>query len=149
MEPVTLLKLVHVVAAIVAVGANLTYGPWLRLAGRDRDRLVFTLRGIRWLDRRVANPAYVLVLVTGVAMVVAGPYRFEHGWIAVSLGLYVVVAVLGITLFGPAVRRQLAAAEADPSSAAYAAAAARSTVLGVIVTAIALVIVALMVTRPF
>lgn len=149
MEPVTLLKLVHVVAAIVAVGANVTYGPWLRLAGRDRERLLFTLRGIRWLDRRVANPAYVVVLLTGVAMVLVGPYEFEQGWIAVSLGLYALVAILGITLFAPAMRRQIAEAEAGVDSAAYAAAASRSTVLGLVATSIALVIVALMVTKPF
>lgn len=149
MEPVTLLKLVHVVAAIVAVGANLTYGPWLRLAGQDPERLLFTLRGIRWLDRRVANPAYVLVLLTGVAMVLVGPYEFEQGWIAVSLGLYALVAILGITLFAPAMRRQIAEAEAGVDSAAYAAAASRSTVLGLVASTIALVIVALMVTKPF
>ena len=43
MDLVLILKLAHVVAAIVAVGANLTYAFLLRLAGRDRDRLVWTI----------------------------------------------------------------------------------------------------------
>ena len=50
MESVTVLKVVHVLAAIVAVGANLTYAFWLGRAGTDRDRLVWTIGSIRRLD---------------------------------------------------------------------------------------------------
>lgn len=149
MSEILVLKLVHVLAAIVAVGANVSYGFWLRLAGRDRDRLRFAIEGIRWLDRRIANPMYVVVLVTGVVMVLAGAYSFETGWIAASIALYVLVAIVGIVLFAPATRRQLAEAERDPTSPAYAAAAARTTQLGLATTAAVFVIVALMVTKPF
>lgn len=149
MPEILVLKLVHVLAAVVAVGANVSYGFWLRLAGRDRDRLRFAIEGIRWLDRRIANPMYVVVLVTGVVMVLAGAYSFETGWIAASIALYVLVAIVGIVLFAPAIRRQLAEAERDPTSPAYAAAAARTTQLGLATTAAVFVIVALMVTKPF
>lgn len=149
MSLVVVLKVIHVVAVIVAVGANVSYAFWLRYAGRDRDRLVYTISGIRRLDRRVANPSYVLVLVTGVLMVLGGAYSFDTGWIAASIVLFVAVAVLGITAFGPAIRRQLAEAERDPLSSAYASAARRSTALGLLTTAVVLVIVVLMVTKPF
>lgn len=144
-----ILKFLHVLPVIVAVGANLTYAFWLRAAARDRDRLIFAITTIRRLDRLVANPAYILILLTGVAMVLGGAYSFETGWIAVSLVLYVSVAVLGIAAFAPALRRQLAEAERDPTSQAYAAAAARSTALGLLATGIAVTIVFLMVTKPF
>lgn len=144
-----LLKFLHVLPVIVAVGANLTYAFWLRAAAHDRDRLIFAITTIRRLDRLVANPAYILILVTGVAMVLGGAYSFETGWIALSLVLYVSVAVLGIAAFAPALRRQLAEAERDPTSPAYAAAAARSTALGLLATGIAVTIVFLMVTKPF
>lgn len=143
------LKFLHVLPVIVAVGANLTYAFWLRAAGRDRDRLVFAITTIRRLDRLVANPAYIVILVTGVAMVLSGAYSFETGWIAASLVLYVAVAILGIVAFAPALRRQLAEAERDPTSADYAAAARRSAWCGVAATAIAVTIVFLMVTKPF
>lgn len=87
MSLILLLKLVHVLSAIVAVGANVTYPFWLRLAGRDRDRLVWTTNGIRRLDRTFANPAYVVLLVTGVLMVLGGIYSFETGWIAAAIVL--------------------------------------------------------------
>jgi uncharacterized membrane protein len=146
---VILLKLVHVLAAITAVGSNLTYAFWLRQAGRDRDRLTWTIETIHRLDMRIANPAYGVLLVTGILMVVGGLYTFQTGWLATAIVLYVLVAVIGITFYAPAIRRQLAAARLDPSSDAYAAAARRSSVLGIVTTAIVLVIVVLMVTKPF
>jgi uncharacterized membrane protein len=149
MQVVLLLKLIHVLAVIVAVGANVTYAFWIAAAGRDRARLLFAIHGIRRLDRTLALPAYVVVLGTGIAMVLVGVYTFEMGWIALSLVLYVLVAILGITMFAPAIRRQLAEAEADPTSPAYEAAARRSAALGYATVAIVAVIVGLMVMKPF
>jgi uncharacterized membrane protein len=144
-----ILLLIHVLAAITAVGANLTYAVWFRAAGTDQDRLVFVIRTVRMIDSRLANPAYIVLLVTGVLMVLAGAFSFTTGWILVAIGLYVATAAIGIFVFAPAIRRQLAEAERDPSSDAYRAAANRSTTLGVITTALALTIVVLMVTKPF
>jgi uncharacterized membrane protein len=149
MSVVILLKLIHVLAAITAVGSNLTYGFWLRGAGRDRDRLVWTIETIHRLDTRVANPAYGVLLVTGILMVLGGLFSFQTGWLATAIVLYVLVAIVGIALYAPAIRRQLAEAERDPRSSAYAVAERRSTVLGVVTTAIVLVIVFLMVVKPF
>jgi uncharacterized membrane protein len=147
--PFLLLKFVHVVSAIVAVGANVTYAFWLRRAGRDPDKLPWTIRGIQTLDNRIANPAYILLLITGVLMVVGGAFSFQTGWIAAALVLYVALVLVGIFVYSPTVRRQLAEAERDPSSPEYAAIERRSTLLGVVTLVIVLVIVALMVTKPF
>lgn len=141
-----LLKLVHVLSAIVAVGSNLTYAFWLRTT--DPGHLAFVIRGVRRLDRTLANPAYGLLLVTGVLMVLTGAYSFSQRWIELALGLYLLVAVLGITVLAPAIRRQLAEADRDATSAAYRAAATRTTVLGLVTTAIVVVIVFLMVVKP-
>ena len=65
-EPQAVLRLLHILLAIVAVGANLTYALWLRQAERDPAHLAYTIRGIRWIDRHVANPAYALLLLTGL-----------------------------------------------------------------------------------
>ena len=149
MSLIVAVKVIHVVAAIVAVGANVTYALWLNRAKRDRAHLTFALHGIRQLDSFVANPAYVVLGITGPAMVLLGAFSFTQGWIVVSLALYVVVAVLGIAVFAPALRRQAAEAERDATSAAYAAAERRTSILGAITTGIALVIVVLMVSKPF
>ena len=150
MSAVLLLKVVHILAAIVAVGANVTYAFWLRRAGTsDRDRLVFTIDTIRKLDNMIATPAYIVVLLSGLAMVFLGAFSFETNWIRAAIGLYVLVVILTSSSTRPALRRQLAEAETDPSSAAYRAAASRSNLLGMVVLVIVLAIVVLMVTKPF
>jgi uncharacterized membrane protein len=142
------LKVIHVLAAIVAVGGNLTYAFWLRRAGHDRDRLIWTIEGVRRFDRAIANPTYVVLLISGVLMVLNGSWRFDQLWIALALVLYVFVALLGILVYAPVVRRQLAEAERDHRSAVYATFERRSTFLGVVTTSIVIVIVILMVTKP-
>ena len=142
------LKVVHILGAIVALGANVTYPFWLQRAGRDRDRVLDALDGIRKLDRRIANPAYILVFIVGILLVLTGGYSFGTFWISAAIGLFIIVAVLGATLYAPALRRQEAEARADISSPAYATAARRQIVLGVVVTLLVVAIVVLMVTKP-
>lgn len=148
MEWTLLLKFVHIVAAIVAVGANLTYSFWIRYAGYDRDRLAWTIAGIRRLDNFVATPAYVVLLLSGILMVAGGVFSFQTSWIVVSLLLYVVVVLIAIFLYSPALKRQMTEAESDPGSRAYRDAARLGNVFGVITLGVVLVIVALMVTKP-
>lgn len=143
-----LLKFVHIAAAAVAVGANVSYAFWLRHAGTDRDRLVHTLDGVHRLDMFLANPAYVIVLLSGIGMLALGPYPLAAPWVLAAIGLYVLIAVVGITLYAPAVRRQRAEALADPTSAAYRAAARRGNLLGALAVGIVAVILFLMVVKP-
>ena len=107
------------------------------------------MKGIRRLDNFIATPAYIVVLITGVLMVFGGVVSFQTGWVVASLALYVVLVVLGMAFYSPALKRQIAEAERDVTSAAYTAAARRTSMIGMLTTAVALVIVALMVTKPF
>jgi uncharacterized membrane protein len=142
------LKLVHVAAAIVAIGANVTYAIWMSRAHRDRAHLVFVIETIRFLDRRLALPAYGLVLLTGVVMVARGVYSFTTGWIVAAIGLYLLAVGIGIVAFSPTIRRQLAEARRDPSSAAYAELARRNNALTVVTLAVVAAILVLMMTKP-
>jgi uncharacterized membrane protein len=143
-----LLKLVHIFAAIIAVGANVTYGFWMALAGQERARLVYAINGIRRLDSRVANPAYIVLALTGVPLVIVGHWSFLTPWIWLSIVLYLATGFIGITLYAPAIRVQLRAAEEDPGSETYATAARRSNALGIVTLVIVSVIVGLMVLKP-
>lgn len=141
-------KFVHILAVISAVGANATYQFWYSRAGRDPARLVWVIESIRVLDRRIANPSYIVAFLAGIATVVTGGFSFQSLWIAASIGLYVLVAVIGIALYAPTMRRQLALAAADPTSADYEAVARRSRMLGGLAIGLVLVIVVLMVFKP-
>lgn len=148
MDAFPVLRFVHVLLAIFAVGSNLTYGIWLAVAGGDRDRTAFALRGIKTLDR-LANSAYGLLLVTGLALAFIGAIPLTTFWIAAALVLYVGAAVFGIFVYAPVLRQQVAALETHgPASAEYHAIASRSTVLGIAVTLDVIAIVFLMVVKP-
>lgn len=144
-----ILKWVHVLAAITALGANVTYGVWLALAARDERSLVFALRGISFLDRRLANPGYVVLLISGLLLVWVGDLRLTIPWILIALILYVLTAVVGIVAYSPALRRQIALAE-NPgrTSVEYRRAASRGTQLGILTSVLVVAIVFLMVVKP-
>ena len=106
------------------------YVLWLRTS--EPAHVGYAIRGVRRLDCTIAKPAYGVLLVTGVLMVATGAFSFGEHWIKAAIALYVVTALLGFVVFAPAIRRQLAEAEADPSSVAYRAAARRTTGLGLL-----------------
>ncbi len=80
----SLLKLLHILFAITAVGSNITYGVWQGLAGRDPTYEPFVLRGIKVLDSRVANPAYGLLLISGLIMT-AWHWSLATHWIVAAI----------------------------------------------------------------
>jgi len=148
MQVFVIFKLIHILAVISAVGANATYQFWYSRAGSDKAKLLFVIENVRVLDRRIANPSYIVALLAGIATVITGSFSFASLWIAASIVIYVVVAVIGMALYAPATRRQQALAEVDPTTPEYAAAARRSRMLGGIATGLVLVIVVLMVVKP-
>lgn len=146
----TTIKLVHILLAITAVGFNASYAIWIGRAGRlSKEINEFALRGVKFMDDRIANPAYGLLLVTGLLMVFTGPWRLTTRWIAGALFLYVVVVLMAIFGFTPALRNQIKALETEgPDSAAYKSAANRQTVIGIIILVPILLILYLMVFKP-
>ena len=148
MTAYNVLKFLHVLAAITAVGANVTYGVWLSRATRDPEHLSFALRGVKMLDDRLANPAYGVLLITGVAMIFTGRLPWTTPWLLTSLVLYAVLLVLGLRMYTPVLRNQIAVLEAEgPNSDAYRRLAARGQLLGALVAVVVLLIIFLMVTK--
>ena len=56
------------------------------------------VRGVKILDDRIANPAYVLLFVTGAAMVFLGRLSWTTPWLLAALVLYACVAARGTAL---------------------------------------------------
>lgn len=149
MNPYLLLKYIHILLAIVAVGFNASYGIWLARAAQEPEHLLHVLRGIRTLDNRFANPAYALVLVSGLSMLFVGGIPLTTLWIAIALGLYALAIFVGIVLFAPMLRRQVALLEAQSAnSPEFRQLARRSTVLGIVTMVDVLLIIVMMVFKP-
>jgi len=145
-----IVKFLHVLFAIIAVGTNATYGIWLaRAAGAPQATQSHVLRTIKVLDDRFANPAYVLLAVTGITMVLLGDLRFTTFWIAGGIVLYVIAIALGFAVYTPMLRGQIRALETlGPESEDYRRASSNARFVGILVAVIVLVIVFLMVTKP-
>jgi uncharacterized membrane protein len=142
-------KTLHILFAIVAVGFNISYGIWQALAARETEHTGFALRGIKFLDDRVATPSYIGLLVVGIILVLIGPYDFTTFWIAVAIGLYVLLFIVAVVFYTPALRGQIAAYEAGGAqSAEFQALGARGRTFGILTGVIVLAIIVLMVVKP-
>jgi len=142
-------KWVHILAAIVAVGSNVTYGVWLSQAARKPEVLPFTLRSIKLIDDHIANPAYGLLFITGISMVFLVEMPLTTPWLLTSLVLYVLLILIGMLGYMPTLRSQIELAENEGGdSPAYQAAARRGRLIGLILAVLAVAIVSLMAVKP-
>lgn len=140
---------IHILAAIVAVGLNISYAVWIIRARMDPAHTAFALKGIKFLDDRIANPAYGVLLVTGILMVFLAGYSLTTLWIDVALILFVLLIVIAVVFYTPALREQIKLVESgDTSSAEFTRLAQRGQVAGQALGVIVLVILALMVFKP-
>jgi uncharacterized membrane protein len=145
----SLIKWVHVLSAIAALGANLTYSVWISRAAGAPQSLVYTLQSIRYIDNRLANRAYILLLLTGLIMVYMGRWMLTTSWLITALVLYVIVALLGAFVYSRTLRSQIELAETTgPGTEEYQALARRSNLYGAITIGIVVIIVFLMVVKP-
>jgi uncharacterized membrane protein len=143
------IKFFHVLFAIVAVGFNATYGIWLARAANQPEYEGFTLRGVKLLDDRFANPAYGLLLVTGLLMIWVGDLEFAQFWIIAALVLYAVAVGLGVFVYTPTLRRQIAVLESSgAASSEFQALSKRGSTVGIVLAVDVIVIVFLMVAKP-
>jgi uncharacterized membrane protein len=144
------IKFFHVLLAIVAVGFNASYGIWLaRAANAPQATQSHVLRTIKFLDDRIANPAYGLLLVTGVLMVFSAGLPFSRLWIALAVGLWLVLMFVGFGVYTPTLRDQIRVLESEgPGSEEYQRLSARGRTVGIVLGIIVVVIVFLMVTKP-
>ncbi len=150
--PYTLLKFIHIVLAIVAVGFNASYGLVIaraRSVGTDPREMRFALRTVKVMDDYFANPCYALLLVTGVGMVQVAGYSWSLRWIYLSMTLLLVAFVIAIGFYSPTLRREIAVLESrGPSDPEFLALSKRGAILGGVLGVIVVTIVALMVFKP-
>jgi uncharacterized membrane protein len=144
-----ILKFLHILLAIVAVGFNTSYGIWLSRVQQQPSSASLILRGVQLMDNRFANPAYGLLLLTGVAMVFVGGLPWNTFWIDAAIVLWVITVAIGAALYTPALRRQIATLEAKGfESAEFRATSQRGQVIGLVNMVPILLILILMVFKP-
>src|SRR5688572_3551380 len=145
-----ILKFVHVFAAIIAVGFNFSYIVWLVKGKTEKEHLLFSLRGIKLMDDRVANPCYGLALITGFAMAyIAGYNILTVPWIFYPLVLFGIMGILAFGFYSPTLKKQIKIVEEyGGDSPEYKAMEKRQMLVGGILFVLAVSVIAIMVIKP-
>ena len=111
---------VHIVCAVIWVGGAV-YAQLLGLRvarSPDPSELPHLARHVEFIGARVFMPAALLLFVSGIAMTLQA-WAFGQPWIAVSVALWVLSAVVGAVYLGPRVKQAAELFEAEgPTSQA-------------------------------
>ncbi len=143
------LKFIHIAAAITAVGSNITYGVWNVRAQSNPAQLGFALKGIKFIDDRIANPAYGVLLLTGLLMDFINHLPIGSLWIVLALILFAALSVLAFRVYSPLLRNQIKLVDAgDATSPEFERLSRRSAMVGPILGLLAVLILIMMVFKP-
>ncbi|WP_417725611.1 DUF2269 family protein [Salipiger sp.] len=107
MDVYLVLKFLHVIAAILWVGAGILSTLLIHLAGRDGDRVLRTLAVFAPAMPILMMPSSLTVLVTGGTLVWLGAWGAAP-WMLVALAATLASFVAGARVFGPAIGRAFA-----------------------------------------
>ena len=148
MTTVQVLLSLHILTALVAVGATVSYFFWLRRAVLAPESRSFTLETIRLLERRMVVPAYVIVLLTGLGLIDRAGWAWSTPWLELSILFFLVL--LGLVGFHARVIKGQIVLVADGSadSADYERAHARGRILLALKVVVVIALVYLMVFKP-
>lgn len=142
-----LVVFLHIMLAILAVGLNLSYVVWIRRGTRDTAHLSFALKGVKFLDDYLANPAYLLLAVSGVVMIALGKSIQPYLWLAI--GIYAVAMAIAYGVYTPLLSRQIKTLDAKGAKhPEYLALARRSNQVGQLMGLMVVVILGLKILKP-
>ena len=148
MTTVQVLLSLHILAALIAVGATVSYFFWLRRAVLVPESRSFTLETIRLLERRMVVPAYVIVLLTGLGLIDRASWGWSTPWLELSILFFLVL--LGLVGFhARVIKSQIALVEnGSADSSDYDRAHARGRILLALKIVVVIALVYLMVFKP-
>jgi uncharacterized membrane protein len=145
-----LLLYIHIISAVIWVGGAFAIQALAIVVSRSDDPMELPRLGgrLEFIGSRVFAPAATLLFVSGVVMTIQN-WHFGRTWIAVSVGLWVLSAVIGAAYLAPGARRVAALFEAEgPSSVAARTLIGRMFVVSRLELVSFAVIIALMVFKP-
>jgi uncharacterized membrane protein len=148
---------IHVSAAVVGFGATFAGAVAFPLAVRTYPRhLPFVHHLSLAINRRLATPALVVVIVTGFYQVSKGDWKLSSFWISATLLIAIVLGGLIGAYFVPTDRKLAAMVEREAAaadgpftpSAEYQALAQREGAIGGLAGVLIIAALFLMITKP-
>lgn len=106
-----ILRLLHIVVAVVAFGSTFGLPVLMPLAGRGGvATLRLALQFQEQLEAKIVVPGSLLVAATGGGLILSDVSGYQDdlpAWIIIALGLWVAAAVVAMAVQSPATRRAL------------------------------------------
>ena len=99
-----LLKMVHVLAAVVWVGGNvmILIMSVRVLKENDPDRNIAFVRDLGAIGKRFIVPTSIVLIVFAVTLVAYAPqWNFTDPWIVIAILAYLATFITGVTVLGP------------------------------------------------
>ena len=157
MDLFLILLFLHILGAIVAFGpgfAAMVAGP---MVAREPQYANFYARSQVLAGRRLVTPVSISLAITGVAMILLRGWSAETGgkhWLEAGILLYVVAVVVAMAVQAPAGRKLVELTSQPPAPGAGPSpellkTAGRVRMGGIVLSALVVVIVFLMVAKPF
>jgi len=145
---------IHITAAVVGFGATFAEAVTFPVAMKlDKRHLPYVHKLQLFINQRLATPALVIILVTGIYQVSEGNFSFGDMWISTTFLIVIVLGGLLGAYFIPTDRRLFAQvtkdlAETGEPSKEYLADVRREGVLGTITGILIVAALFLMVVKP-
>lgn len=116
----------------------------------EKDHLLFALRGVKFMDGKVANPCYGLVLISGFAMAYVAEYDIlSTTWIRYPVILFAIMGALAFTVYSPTLKKQIVLVEqGSMDTQEYKSIEKKQMILGAVLFLLAVTIIAIMVIKP-
>lgn len=162
MDPIlALLLFLHVGGAILAFGPTFAFPIIGAMASREPQHVNFALRLQHRIAHTLVTPLALFQGVTGLLLVWrAGFELLTRGWLLVSIALYLTALAISFGVLYPALRVLIPATSGPPPTPPTGAAPSgppphivatikRARMGGMINSVLVLIIVLLMVTKPF
>jgi uncharacterized membrane protein len=150
---------IHISAAVVGLGATFAEAILFQVAMRmDPRNMPFVHRAQRAINQRLANPALLIILITGIIQVLDSDFiDFSDAWISASFVIIIALGGLLGAYFIPTDKRleaqaaeEIAAAGPGPVqlSQGYLDKLKQEGMMGVISGVLIIVVIFLMVVKP-
>jgi uncharacterized membrane protein len=144
----------HIAAVVVGFGATFAESVTFPVAmAMDKRHLPYVHKLGITINRYLASPALLLILITGIYQTSDGDWDFGSFWISATFAIVIILGGLNGAYFIPGEKRLLAQVEGDLAetgepSADYMRKARRMGGVGALAGFLVLLAVFLMVTKP-
>jgi uncharacterized membrane protein len=144
----------HILGAIIAFGPGFAFALFGAAMGREPQHANFTLRTIDFVASRMVTPLAILQGVTGVLLILAeGVDLTKALWLDLAIVLYAIALFIAIRLNLPNLKRLIELTSTPPGPGGpppeLATRVAQSRTYGSAMGALVVIIVLLMVVKPF